>query len=271
MIRYTLEDDAPTGRCYLIYSKPGIGKTYSLGTLPDPILLIYAEPRDPRVVLRPYRGKKKFDIRIYQEFDEYNAALDSLFGRYQEWTKKGKPLPYKSICFDSLSFIQSKFKMDFEDERYEIGVDEINAKTKMPKKREGMIVDRFGIEQGDWGSLSSAMKRLTRALNRFSGFGMNIVCTATLSEHVTWNAALDAAPHFIGKDYGNVFTGYFDFIGLVEPGEVDPFPPQVHFVGGKKFVAKCCSPTIVNMGGTVELDFSKIIKLTSQDGSGNSF
>ena len=239
------------GSFWLIYGEPGIGKTYSFGTLPDPILAIITEPRDPRRTLNyPEAKGKKIDFVEFETFNEYMDMLDELYQKYEEGTK-----PYKSICLDSLSFLQSKFKMDFEDDRF---IDAIQE-----KKRSNLLIDKFRIEKADWGGLGSAMKRITAVLNKFSKQGVQVVATATLTENPSWNRDLTAAPAFHGE-FAQVLNGYFDFIGLVTAsGDTgNPYPPVISFVSPEQdFVAKSCSNTLNEKGGKGILDFKKILKL----------
>jgi len=254
MREYSIEDAQEAGNTFLIYGKPGVGKTYALGTLPDPILVIITEPRDPRRVLRanPDAFGKKITFREYESFDEIMEALNSLYEDY----KSGKH-DYNSICFDSLSFEQSKFKLDLEDSRFDLALEE--------KKREDTLVDRFRIERGDWGALSSMMKRLTWLLNRLSKFGVNIVATATVVEYPSWNKELVAAPSFQGLEFPSVAAGYFDFIALLtEKSGSSPYPPIAHFVSDGTFLAKSCSPTITERKSG-PLNFKKILEVIELD------
>ena len=49
----------------LIYGPYGVGKTYSFGTLPDPIALVNVESKDPREVLAPFVEAGK-EIIVYE-------------------------------------------------------------------------------------------------------------------------------------------------------------------------------------------------------------
>jgi len=238
------------GATFLIYGKPGVGKTFSLGTLPEPIHIIVTEPRDPRVSLLPFKNKDMTFAEV-GDFDDAIAYLAKLNSGADE----GK-LRYKSIAFDSLSFIQSRIKLDMEDARFAAGVKK--------ERREDLLVDRFRIEVGDWGGISSAMKRITYLLNQLSKYGIVVVVTATLSEFPSWNKELVAAPSFLGREFPAVINGYFDFIGLVEEGPTEPYPPVISFISKDgSFMAKSCSIGLNKTGGRGTLDFEKILKVIS--------
>lgn len=245
-------DPSTSGTCILIYGDTGVGKTRSFVTLPDPILIINTEPRDPRVTLQ-CSVKKNITIWEPKGFDEIISTIDSLLGEYE----KGKR-EFKSVCFDSLSFIQSDLKSELEDSRFE---KETQLVEKTSKSRYNTLVDRFRIERGDWDSLSSMMKRITWLLNRLSKFGVIIVATATVTEYPSYNRDLVAAPFFQGVSYPAVMKGYFDFIGLVNPGIDKPYPPSVTFMSDGSFMSKSSSEKLNNIGGKGELNFSKILSV----------
>ncbi len=264
MKEYGMTDQGEIGNCFLIYGETGSGKTGSFITLPDPTLIISREPRDPRRTLHSVAKAMKIDIKTMkidikepEGFDETIQLLDAVNSKYD--AGKGE---YKSICFDSLSFEQSRYKIEMEDSRYEKETELVKDSSK---SRYETLVDRFRIERADWGSLGSMMKRITYLLNRISRHGVAVVATSTLIEHPKWDREISAAPAFQGVDYGSVFTGYFDFIGLVKKQEQDPYPPVVHFISDGSFVAKNCSTSLTEKGGKGVLDFRKILKAIEKD------
>lgn len=262
MRQFTNEDQGNNiGFCMLIYSDNGVGKTRSLLGLPDPILHYNTEPRDPRRTLSEddRYGKKKVvfvenEKKGLEGYDETMEFLNNLISQYDKGEK-----PYNSIFFDGLSFQQSDYKLSMEDSRFQDAVSD--------KKRSEILVDRFRIEQADWGGLGSMMQRLTIMLNKLSKYGVYVVATATLIEFPKYNKQLSAAPNFLGTIFPNSFKGYFDFIGLVEPNPKDPnfpYPPIVRFMSDGSFVAKSCSDRLnekLKIHGYAPLEFEKILKV----------
>ena len=265
MREYTLDSKEEIGTCVLIYGEPAAGKTGALITLPDPLCIISVEPRDPRRTLNSVASamdidikKKKITILEPDSFDEALEYLNTLDEEYR--AGEGK---FKSIAFDSLTFEQSKFRQDLEDSRYE---KETNLVKDTKKSRYKTLVDRFRLEYNDWSGLGSMMMRLTYVLNRISRYGVYTVATATLMQYPKWDRELSAAPAFKGSEYGSVFSGYFDFIGLVRKQEgKEPYPPIVSFVSDGDFMAKSCSHTLNKKGGKGVLDFGKILKVIESE------
>lgn len=252
MREYTAKDKTKNlGACFLIYGETNVGKTTSFDTLPEPILVIVTEPRDPRLVLS--HTTKDFTFREYDTFDEYLEALDTLNREYE-----GGKCKFASICFDSLSFFQSKLKADVEDARFDKDSTPVLVSDK---RKKNTLVDRFRMERPDWGALGSMMKRLTWLLNRLSKYGVIVVATAVTVEYPTWDRELVAAPAFQGIDYGSVFNSYFDFIGYVRKGHPKPYPPVVSFVSksDEPFICKSSSRALNDKGGTGILNFEKIL------------
>src|SRR5208337_195520 len=111
-----------------------------------------------------------------------------------------------------LSFLQTKFKEDFEDSRFDLGLTEVDGKGIV--KRTDTIADRFRIEMQDWGGLSSAMSRITSTLVNFTVYDIDVIATAHETENPKYNHALEVGPSFQGKKgYVEIFSGFWGFIG----------------------------------------------------------
>jgi len=250
------------GYCIMIYGPFGCGKTHSLGTLYGPIAVVVTEPRDPRPIL----SWTKEPITFFEvgNFDD----VKELFFNWEMEAREGK-FQFKSIALDSASFIQSEFKSTLQDDRYKYRID-------TDKAREGLI-DRFRLDEADWGPVAEIMKRITAAANRLSKYGVTVVFTAYSTESPSWNRALEAAPFFQGREYPKVLNGYFDFIGfIVDPWKIQKNgsirPPVISFKSeDESYVAKCCSiplakrsvefPDARKYSGASLLDFKKILEI----------
>lgn len=257
---YTLTNDVnKSGHAFLVYGKTGVGKSGSLATCDGNILAINAEDKDLGVILSDVRqviGKSN-PVRIvgFETFDEYENFLNNLHAEYATGNK-----PYDLIFFDGFTFLQSNFKMDFEDSRFDKSVDD--------KKREDTMVDRFRIEQADWGGLTSAMQRITKILVSFTVYGVNIIATAQEQENPKYNRDVEVGPAFVGKGYGQIMPGYWHYIGWVTPGasQVNGFyMPVVKFVSDGSFIGRSSSvrlnEKLAASGGYAPLDWSKILRV----------
>lgn len=252
-------DDNKSGFAFLIYAKTGVGKSGSLATCEGNVLAYNAEDKDLGVVLKDVRqitGKSNpVRVKGFDTFDEYEADLNALHARYAAGER-----PYNLIFFDGFTFLQSNFKMDFEDSRFDKSVED--------KKREDTLVDRFRIEQADWGGLTSAMQRITKVLVSFTIYGVNVIATAQEMDNPKYNREMEVGPAFVGKGYGQVMPGYWHYIGWVTPGpkQVNGFYlPQVRFVTDGTFIARSSSvrlnEKLAQSGGVAPLDWHKIFKV----------
>jgi hypothetical protein len=234
------------GKLILIYGETGVGKTVSsLQTLPEPILWIFTEPRDPYSPIEATGKEVRLEKILVPE------SFDDLTEFFEEEVKKDK-LPYNSLLFDSLSYYMNvSLSLSVEDETFE-------AKVFKGKR---YLVDMTRKDEAAFGALSSLMKRICRYLGLIAQKGVNVIATALLQENPKWNRDLAAAPAFIGRDFPVNFPSYFDSIGLVER-RLDQngnaiYPPLVRFEG-EGFVCKWSGKRPPKLSGP--LDFSKILK-----------
>ena len=242
--------DYDIGLCSLLYSPPDYGKTYSAGTLPEPIAFINCEQKDPRLVL----ANCKKDITFF-EFESFYDEMETIAG----WVDQAKAgtFGYKSAFSDGLTFTMSQYKLKLEDDRYE-------ARTIKKEARPG-LTDRFRLDQSDWGTVNSMMARRTGLLNRLSKFGVIVVVTAIAQDNPKWNMELGCGPALQGKEYASLVQGYFDLIGLiVEPWKiVDGVirPPMVSFASEDgRFLARVTGDRLAQKSRG-PLDWTKIINL----------
>lgn len=257
----SLKSKPDLGLCACAYGGIGWGKTLQLLTLlrcPDveKLLIITNEPKDiKRTIIQGLKilelEDKEVDIVEFDTFDEYEEHIGNLKLAFDKGTKV-----YDAIGFDTLSFAASKFKVDFEDDRFD--------ERREAGKRKDIMIDKFRVEQADWGGMASAMKRITWMLNKISKHGVYVVCNAGLTEYPTWNRTLEAAPNFQGKEYASVMAGFFDLVGLVEKNlnSESGYPPTIRFTSeDESFVCRNCHDRLA--GKTAVLDWSEIIKAIS--------
>src|SRR3989337_2150700 len=98
--------DLDPGLCVLEYGAIGVGKTDSLLSLPDPLLLISTEPKDIKRTIKEHmrrnnESERHIEVRDFDNFNEHMDHLNSLISQFKEGKK-----PFRSIGFDTLSFVQ---------------------------------------------------------------------------------------------------------------------------------------------------------------------
>lgn len=248
------------GFCAEIYGEIGCGKTTSLLDLPDPLLLISVEAKDIKRTIKEYmdrNGQKSRKIKVWEDFKSFDEMINKLNDLSAEYEAGKKP--FNSIGFDSLSFNQQVFKIEMEDSRYK---DRLES-----KKRVDTMIDKFRMEQADWGGIKSSMIRLTRLLNSFAKYhGVYVVATSGMTEYPKWDKSLEAAPNFEGG-YSSISAGFFDLVGFVQKDKSKPdypYPPMISFVGDE-FVTRCCSDKLIkNKKGP--LHWGKIISVLERKG-----
>jgi hypothetical protein len=247
------DTDVDPGLCILEYSLMGIGKTDSILTLPDPLLIISNEEKDIKRTIKEHmkrNNQKDRNIEVrdhYKNFDDYLTDLNALDAEYKSGNK-----PFRSVAFDTLSNVQSNFKIELEDSRVagEPAVDPW---------------DIFHMEKGDaytfWRGVGSLMIRLTKVLNRLSKYGVYVLVTSMETAFPKYDKTLEAAPDFEGG-FQSKAGGYFDLVVRLTPGEdeVYPYPPIIHFTG-KDIVTRCSSDALIRKGKGVLKDWKLILKM----------
>ena len=268
----SLSNRKETGRCMLTYSDSSIGKSFQGLSLPDKLLFINLERKAAQdVIYEALELRGELDRIItkweFENFPDYIEQLGNLLLQY-----KSGEFPFRSIHTDGLSFAQSEFKIALEDDRFKDALKD--------KKRDDILSDQFRLEIADYGGLASMMKRITFLLNRISLYGVNVVCTAWAMQRPSWNASLDYAPYFVGKEYSNIMMGYFNIVGLLvrNPNTETGYPPVIRFVPTSQhnFLARAGNYKLANnyypvkdetgkiagyWKGATELDYTKIINV----------
>lgn len=262
MLELPKTDQVSLGVCILGYGPTSSGKTRSAITLPDPICFINKEPKDPRLVHATIDHKKDITYLEPESFDDMMQFLNEQI----MLASKGE-CKYASFFHDGLTFSGAIYKQTLETDRYNANLLEEGRKHPRP----GMI-DRFSMEQKDWGTVASMMSRETYLLNKLSKFGKVVVSTAIDAEFPRWNQTVRIAPALLGREFPKLIHGYFDLIGYV----IQPFhilegkivQPRISFVSpddgmSNGYMARCNEKlALAEMkGGPPPLDWSKILKV----------
>jgi len=249
--------DLPVGGAlFCIYGPSGVGKTVStLITIPKPCLWIPTEPRDNRTklaVVMKNSNVKESDIGILEYKDWQNLM---------EATEDAETMkPFKGIFLDSLSYMMG---FSLESEVTEDTLDE-RKKAAGAKQVDWTINDAVKLSQPGRGDVNNAVKRFLASADRLSQSGKCVVisCLPENRPKVTkFGNAFSQAPALTGGEIPKLFSGPFDYIGMVESRFDEDgkmiYPPSVDFEGDGQFMAK--------YGGLGEkrsgpLNFEKILK-----------
>ena len=251
------------GACVLVHGPTSAGKTMSSLTMPQPILHINKEPKDPKTV---HGVGHNVDITYGypKNYDEIMSYLNQLIIRYEKGER-----PFAGIFHDGLTFSNAMYKQAVEDDRY---IARTLSKNDLP--RPGMT-DKYKPERPDWGTIASMMARETSLLNRLSQFGVVVVSTAISTEYPKWNQGIRMAPTLIGQEFPKLVHGYFDYIGyIIQPYRRDPqgnpIVPRISFVpreddmGGMSYMARnsCTAIDIAEACGQyAPLNWTKILRV----------
>ena len=230
------------GNLLLVYGMAGCGKTATvLQTSNDPIIYLTAEGRKISTTLAAInRPDLKMKVGVYEGFDDLIETCMSP-GRFEGG---------KTIFLDSLTHLMMvHLSLEILQENYE-------AKTE--KEQDELLkalTSQVKLSMEAYGVLSGQMNRLMRALQKLTMSGFDVVCSARLADRPKWNRALTAAPALMGQEFSKAMDGFFDFIGLLTPPDIDDtldplgpnattadtwkrFAPMVSFNTNEDYLAK---------------------------------
>ena len=244
---------------WLIYGGWGVGKTYSLGSLPGKTMIILTEMKNPHRVLSYAKGKYKiYPLAVVEDGKIRHRTFDELMAQLNEWLNEAMEgtKPFDNLCVDSLSELQSIFGEDIEDD--------VCQRRAEDGKSVDRILDRFYKPRDAYIPLNSTMKRVTKMLQKFTMFGINVICTAGVADKDEFNQEIK--PFFIAKEYPSLLSGFFDFVGYIFPNKTeageDQYPPNVMFKLSENPKSKCGDPRIEGVGG---LNFESIFNKLEEE------
>jgi hypothetical protein len=248
------------GKFILVYGKTGVGKSTScIATLPQPILDMFVEDKDPyssiEAIESMSNGRIPVDIKFIKPGSdtEIIGNLSHILGQIEKGEFK-----YKSIIFDTASmWMNIKMVDDL--------LAESNAANPGYKKRP--LVDEMRVGLDMYGALARRMIRVTKAFQRISQMGIVVVWIAQAMDTPKWDVQLTCAPNFIGQEYNKQFEQFFDVIGLVQSRAdkegKEVYPPVISFKSpDNTFTAKWSGRHLKNY--TALFDFEKILQIESE-------
>ena len=163
---------------WLIYGGWGVGKTYSLGTLPGKTMIVLSELKNiMRILGWAVDNWKAYPLAVVEDGKIRNRTFDEFMDQMNEWlmmAQKGEK-PFDNLCLDSLSELQSMYGEKIEDVTY---VRNLEKSDKKNTDRKDEIIDRFQKELRGFGILNSAMARTSKMLQKFPWYCINVICTA---------------------------------------------------------------------------------------------
>jgi len=277
------DEIAKRGRFIHIYGVTEVGKsTSSFQSLPQPILTILGEARNPRTSLEALGEKKVEFYKVPVFFDDPTELREFLSDLLRN---EGKELDqFASIFFDGASnFYNNSVGALLEDEYYEMM--EAGNKIKRP------IAQQTERDMKVYGAMASELLRIYNLLARFSSQHNKVVVSASLVRTIDRRIRIERmnkeplmlsnpqftelvgrfdipesvdsydVPNFDGKVFLKEFPGLVDMIGRVERrhdanGEV-VYPPTVNF-DAKESMCKFTGKRGKTSG---PLDFTKILGL----------
>jgi len=194
-----------TGLFAFIYGGTGVGKSTSLiQSLPDPILYIMTEPRDPAAF---QAAANRPGVEIY-------------YGQYENWydliNLTANPSNfdgYNSVVVDSITYLMKvRLTGEITNESYEA--------LPADKKSRRSLVTQTRMALDDWGGMANQMFRLFEDLGTLSTTGKCVVVTALLTSHPKWSPQHEYAPALAGNQFSEGMPSGVDLIGWVRDSNV---------------------------------------------------
>lgn len=233
----------------LVYGGVGVGKTYSVNSVPGNVLFLNFEQKRP-LLNNPRGNITIMDVDEGDRFDDWmdylRIELDALDKDLEGGVKR-----WDNLFIDSMSFCQTELRRKLEDSHYAVLLE--NREVKRVKIDE---TAKYRMTFDEWGAIGSMMDRFTRLANAFTKRGVNVIVTYHLDE---FNNVFQ--PKVQGKAFSP--APYFDNVGMLIPqknteGKIT-FPTLVQFWSDGACLARCKYSQIYQNELLLPLDWEFIL------------
>ena len=204
--RFTDELETMYVKC-LLYSQPGMGKTYSVKTIPNPKSTVIISAEGGLLSVR----KAKIEVWEVEKWSDLTEIVEFLNSPELPTYRKSKNLdPLETLFLDSSTELTKKCCEGVLKER---GV----ILEKRGKALDTMFADQMTIE--DWGVAKGRVDRMFRV---FRDMPYNIIFTALEHSHQSSETKTDKAmPLMYPQSLSEQIPGYFDEVFRMKQAEQD--------------------------------------------------
>ena len=213
----TTKDKSLTAISALLHGDSGIGKTTSLGTLPEDRTLILVGERS--IVPLRHRNFRVMRMDTWDDVRNAYAALAKPEAIEDPELKKAIEAT-RVVCIDSLSEVSEMcIRNIVEVDRRHLVMQRTKDKRDTP---EGIYEDQMTME--DWGLYRTRMRNVVSA---FCHLPINLICTvlSAWTEDKQTGRQL-RTPNFSGK-FAHECPAFFDLVLYMESQDVDGKPARV--------------------------------------------
>lgn len=232
----------------LVHGASGVGKTTSLGTLPESTTIIAISERGAL----PLRSKKYKAVRI-EEWEDIRNLIRALHNGHEELAG------FKTLAIDSLSNISEMCKKKILSDRRVVTSERTRGQRDTPEK----IYDDQ-MTQEDWGIYKNRMSGL---LTTICALPMNVVITSLSHWAKDQNTGESwLTPNLSGK-LSLECPAFFDLVVYME-SITDPDGENMRrfrFFEDQNVIAKDASG--VNLPNYMEPDWSQVFKTIFEGGN----
>jgi hypothetical protein len=271
------KSDQRAGASILAIGQTGVGKTWSLKTVTDNLLLINTEPKNPVDTI----NKSNMKVIGMEDFQEGLVFLTTLSRHIRqtgkcELTKEffddvsrelklpdgffgiTEPFPIHTVALDSITAYSRIIREIMEGEEEKSVAEDILAKLKRPMRQQ----EKYPMSWAGWHVLASMMLRIMSALNTLTDYGINVIILARASnDGFGLDITLD------GKEFKRHIWSYCNGVGVVVPDEgTSKYPPRIIFCPEKGLSESVKPPgTLLANPAGGPLDWEVIFDLIKQE------